>query len=108
MYVIILIINLNNLNYFFIFSFSEVNDAYSQGFRAGKQKYVSLTKNIEEARRQIAEAELDILYFTDIGMEPLTYFLGFSRLAPIQCVTWGTSGYYRFTQYRLFYFQCSH
>jgi predicted O-linked N-acetylglucosamine transferase (SPINDLY family) len=73
----------------FIFSFSEVNDAYSQGFRAGKQKYVSLTKNIEEARRQIAEAELDILYFTDIGMEPLTYFLGFSRLAPIQCVTWG-------------------
>jgi predicted O-linked N-acetylglucosamine transferase (SPINDLY family) len=73
----------------FIFSFSEVNDAYSQDFQAGKQKYVPLTKNIDEARRQIAGAELDILYFTDIGMEPLTYFLGFSRLAPIQCVTWG-------------------
>ena len=73
----------------FIFSFSDVNDVYSQAFQAGKQKYIPLTKNLVEARRKIAEAELDILYYTDIGMEPLTYFLGFSRLAPIQCVTWG-------------------
>lgn len=40
-------------------------------------------------RAIIAEAALDILYFTDIGMEPLSYFLGFARLAPVQCVTWG-------------------
>ncbi len=32
---------------------------------------------------------LDLVYYTDIGMEPLTYFLAFARLAPVQCVTWG-------------------
>ena len=44
---------------------------------------------LETAREQIAECELDILFYTDIGMDPLTYFLAFSRLAPVQCVTWG-------------------
>jgi predicted O-linked N-acetylglucosamine transferase (SPINDLY family) len=29
------------------------------------------------------------MYYTDIGMEPLTWFLSFSRLAPVQAVTWG-------------------
>ena len=27
--------------------------------------------------------------YTDIGMDPVTYSLAFSRLAPVQCVTWG-------------------
>lgn len=45
--------------------------------------------NIEEACRKIAELELDILHFTDIGMEPTAYFIAFSRLAPVQCVWWG-------------------
>jgi predicted O-linked N-acetylglucosamine transferase (SPINDLY family) len=73
----------------FIFSFSRVEDSYVQGFKTGSPKFISLPKRIDDARQRIAEAELDILYFTDIGMEPLTYFLGFSRLAPVQCVTWG-------------------
>jgi len=72
-----------------IFSFSKVVDGWSKGFEEGAPKFVSLPKNLSEARQRIAEAELDILYFTDIGMEPLTYFLGFSRLAPIQCVGYG-------------------
>ncbi len=73
----------------FIFSFSKVEDAWSEGFKSGKQNFIPLSKNLADARQKIAEAELDILYFTDIGMEPLTYFLGFSRLAPVQCVSWG-------------------
>lgn len=40
-------------------------------------------------RQTIAEAELDILYYPDIGMEPTTYFLAFSRLAPVQVVACG-------------------
>jgi protein O-GlcNAc transferase len=47
------------------------------------------TPTLISTRKIIAEAALDILYYPDIGMEPLTYFLGFARLAPIQCVTWG-------------------
>jgi len=45
--------------------------------------------NLTDARAAIAEARLDILYYPDIGMEPMSYFLGFARLAPLQCVTWG-------------------
>ena len=54
-----------------------------------------LPRDLAAARDELAAAELDILYFTDIGMEPLTYFLAFARLAPVQCVSWGhpvTSG----------------
>jgi protein O-GlcNAc transferase len=46
-------------------------------------------QTLSSMRSTISKAELDILYYPDIGMEPLSYFLGFSRLAPVQCVTWG-------------------
>jgi len=41
------------------------------------------------ARRVVAEKKLDILFYPDIGMEPFTYFLAFSRLAPVQCAFYG-------------------
>ena len=40
-------------------------------------------------RERLAQARLDVLFYPDIGMEPCTYFLAFSRLAPVQCVTLG-------------------
>jgi len=48
-----------------------------------------LPRDLSEARAIIASSNLDILVFTDIGMEPFTYALAFSRFAPIQCVFWG-------------------
>jgi len=48
-----------------------------------------LPRHLAAARSILAAAELDILYYTDIGMEPLSYFLAFARLAPVQCVSWG-------------------
>jgi protein O-GlcNAc transferase len=50
---------------------------------------VTLPASLREARRQIAQHQPDILFYTDIGMEPVSYSLGFSRLAAVQCVTWG-------------------
>ncbi len=44
---------------------------------------------LEKARQLIVDQQLDILFYTDIGMEPLTYFLAQERLAHVQCVTWG-------------------
>ncbi len=41
------------------------------------------------ARRVIAAKELDILFYPEIGMDPFTYFLAFSRLAPVQCAFYG-------------------
>ncbi len=48
-----------------------------------------LGEDLASARQTIAEARLDVLFYTDIGMEPTTYFLAFGRLAPVQCVTFG-------------------
>jgi len=48
-----------------------------------------LPNELKLARQQLAELELDILVYLDIGMEPLSYFLAFSRLARTQCVLAG-------------------
>ena len=37
----------------------------------------------------IAGLKLHVLLYADICMEPFTYFLAYSRLAPVQAVTHG-------------------
>ena len=48
-----------------------------------------LPLDLEGARERIAAHRLDVLFYPDIGMDPMTYFLAFARLAPVQCATWG-------------------
>lgn len=48
-----------------------------------------LPAHVAGAQQMVAEQQLDILFFPDIGMEPQSYFLSFARLAPTQVVTWG-------------------
>lgn len=70
-------------------------DETAKEIAAAADSHILLPMDLAAARRIVAEAKLDVLFFTDIGMEPFTYFLAFSRLAPVQCVTWGhpvTSG----------------
>lgn len=50
---------------------------------------VTLPPLLEPARAAVADQKLDVLFYTDIGMEPLTWCLAFARLAPVQCTTWG-------------------
>lgn len=47
---------------------------------------IHLPFHLAQAREMLAALELDILIYLDIGMEPLSYFLAFSRLARVQCV----------------------
>lgn len=52
-------------------------------------------QDLERAAAMVAEASVDVLFYTDIGMELATYLLAFHRLAPVQCMWWGhpvTSG----------------
>lgn len=72
-----------------LFRFPGPDDPMARQLREGADRVVTLPRKLEDARRLIAEEELDVLLYTDIGMEPLTYFLAFARLAPVQCVTWG-------------------
>ena len=64
-------------------------DEMAQTYRKHADQYVVMSPDVNAARKQIADLRLDILFYTDLGMEPLTYTLAFSRLAPVQCVTWG-------------------
>ena len=52
-------------------------------------RQVDLPRELAAARGAIAAQELDVLAYADIGMEPLSYFLAFGRLAPVQCVMLG-------------------
>src|SRR5262249_52300620 len=65
------------------------DDDMARAMRASADAVVDLPEHLGLARQRVAEQQLDILYYTDLGMDPFTYFLAFSRLAPVQCVTWG-------------------
>ncbi len=52
-------------------------------------RIVELPDHLIHAREIIADLRLDALLYLDIGMEPMSYFLAFSRLAPVQCVMAG-------------------
>jgi predicted O-linked N-acetylglucosamine transferase (SPINDLY family) len=64
-------------------------DETTKFIRAKSDKSVVLPRVLDAARRVIAELKLDILFYQDIGMDPFTYFLAFSRLAPVQCLSFG-------------------
>ena len=72
-----------------IFIAPEVDDDYSRFIRQHAERSVVVPQSLAEARRQIAALGLDVLFYQDIGMDPFTYFLAFSRLAPVQCVSFG-------------------
>lgn len=58
-------------------------------------RIIDLPPDLEQARRMIAAAELDVLHYPEIGMDHFTYFLAFARLATVQSMAWGhplTSG----------------
>lgn len=46
---------------------------------------------LDRARQTVADANLDVLVFPEIGMDLWTYLLAFSRLAPVQMTTHGNS-----------------
>ena len=73
----------------YLFHTQPVVNRIPQSLKSRVDREIRLPLKYQEAQKVIAEQELDILYYTDIGMEPMSYFLAFSRLATTQCVTWG-------------------
>lgn len=65
------------------------DDALAVSLARSADRVLRLPPRLADARRAIADLRLDLLYFPDIGMEPMTYFLAFARLAPVQVMTWG-------------------
>lgn len=72
-----------------------IEDPVAPVLAAMADHVVDLPDDLHEARALIAKEEADLLYFPEIGMEDLVYFLAFGRLAPVQVMGWGhpvTSG----------------
>ncbi len=72
-----------------VFSVGRHKDPIARAIAASANRYVPLTRDLAAASRAILESNVDVLIYTDIGMDLTTYSLAFSRLAPVQCVTWG-------------------
>lgn len=72
-----------------IFVAPALEDEYSRFIRHHAERSIVVPEDLAEARRMIGALELDVLFYQDIGMEPFSYFLAFSRLAPVQCVSFG-------------------
>ena len=72
-----------------LFVFSPPKDQFAEKIYASADRVVRLSGNLERSRERVLAEHIDVLFYPDIGMEPVTYFLAFSRLAPVQCVTWG-------------------
>ena len=50
---------------------------------------ITLPIKLIDQQQAVAAKKLDVLFYPDIGMSPASYFLAYSRLAPVQAVTWG-------------------
>ena len=68
---------------------SSRNDAVAAEFARAADRAVLLPRDVRGAQEIIANQDLDVLIFTDVGMDSLTATLAWSRMAPVQCVGWG-------------------
>jgi len=74
-----------------VFAIAPRADRWNAIVRSSAERYIELPLDPTRVREAITEARLDIAFFMDIGMDPLTYFLAYWRLAPLQVATWGHS-----------------
>lgn len=72
-----------------VLSVGKHDDEFAKSFHKAADKFVLVPREVARARQIIADEKLDVLFFTDVGMDALTYTLAFSRMAPVQCTTWG-------------------
>jgi predicted O-linked N-acetylglucosamine transferase (SPINDLY family) len=64
-------------------------DFLAGAFDECADRTVTLPFDLPQARRMVAAAELDAIFYPDIGMDVFTYYLAFARLARVQFTTWG-------------------
>lgn len=74
----------------FLISYRDLPSGNSKNpYKEFKGTFVRVGANYHEARGALADLALDILVYQDIGMDDLSYFLSFARLARVQCVMGG-------------------
>lgn len=73
------------------FSLERNRDNMTERIMEVSDRYVPITdfQDIDAMAEAIVESNLDLLIYTDIGMDPLTYKLAAMQLAPVQAVLVG-------------------
>jgi predicted O-linked N-acetylglucosamine transferase (SPINDLY family) len=61
----------------------------SEAISRHTRRVIRLPKDMELAKSLVAAEGVDILVYPDIGMTPLSYYLAFHRMAPVQVALWG-------------------
>ena len=84
------------------FTLQRRDDEWARFVRDSAHRHIVLPTGLADARRKIAEERLDVLYYTDIGMDPATYYLAFARLCPGAVRHLGTSQHDRLADDGLF------
>jgi len=77
------------------FAVSAKRDDYTEKLQESFKEYVFLSASLDKSREIIAERQMDFIFYPDLGMNTLPYFLAFAKLAPIQATAGGhpiTSG----------------
>lgn len=64
-------------------------DAFSKVIDRLAERVCQLPPNLSAQQKMLGEESLDVLFYPDIGMTPSTYYLAYSRFAPVQIVSWG-------------------
>lgn len=73
-----------------VFSIGKTHEYNQTGDEHPLDEFITLPDgNYYECREKILEQNIDILFYTDIGMDETTFSLAHNRLAKVQCVTWG-------------------
>lgn len=72
-----------------VLSVSGREDAVYAQFRTAANQYRQIPRDVAAAGATIADQDLDVLIFANVRMDSLTVPLAWSRMAPVQCVTWG-------------------
>ncbi len=65
------------------------SDEFSDRFESAADDFVVVPRDVTAAIKLLADLKLDVLIFADVGMDALSTTLASSRMARVQCATWG-------------------
>lgn len=78
-----------SLHEVFVIDAGGAGDWMTDRFRESADHFIELPNHLPSAIARLRSLELDVLIFTDVGMDSLVSTLAFSRFAPCQIATWG-------------------
>ncbi|MDP1559891.1 MAG: tetratricopeptide repeat protein [Pirellulaceae bacterium] len=64
-------------------------DAFQAKFQQASDHFLVLPGEPSSAAQVLADHQPDVIFYTDLGMDPTTYQMAHNRLAPIQFTAWG-------------------